>query len=120
MQTRPWPGPAGGMLLEVNSSSAMIGIIIKSSLLVLCILFATSSYAREEPSTNSKILVLSSSQFPKAWTEQTVEGIKAEFNAAPRSVSLAFENLDNAFFSDPTTAPQVAQSFKQRYPQVRY
>ncbi len=99
------------------SRSASDSTIPKLALLILCILFAVSAYARDEQMTSvSKVLVLSATQLPNAWTEQTLRGIREEFNAAPRPVRPVYEYLDSALSGARASAPQIAQALKKKYP----
>ncbi|MGI9285917.1 MAG: ABC transporter substrate binding protein [Pseudomonadales bacterium] len=84
---------------------------------MLCVICSAQSFAGSQPNLASKeILVLSSTQFPTAWTEETLEGIQAELSAALRPVQPVYEYLDGAMFSRHASAPQLAQSFKKKYP----
>ncbi len=105
----------------MNFSSAVLAITTRSSLralclLLLCLLCSSHSYAREQANLASRdVLILSSTQFPSEWTKQTIAGIQAEFDVAPRPVRPVYEYLDRSMFLNRTPAPELAQAVKRKY-----
>ncbi len=100
----------------MNSSSAVRAAIQNSLLLLLCLLCSSHSAAQQQANLASRdVLILSSTQFPSAWTEETLAGIQAEFDAAPRLVRPVYEYLDRTMFLDRTPALKLAQAVKRKY-----
>ncbi len=100
----------------MNSSSAVLAAITKSSLLALCLLCSSHNVAQEQANLASRdVFILSSTQFPSAWTKETLAGIQAEFDAAPRPVRPVYEYLDRTMFLNRSPAPQLAQAVKRKY-----
>lgn len=103
-------------IAPVNSCTVVLATVIKSLLLTLCLLCSVNSVAQEQANLASKdVLILSSTQFPSTWTEETLAGIQAEFDAAPRPIRAVYEYLDGAMFLNRSPAPQLAEAFKSKY-----